>query len=300
MKKIKIAIVGYGNIGRAVHSAVDASPDQEVVGVVLRDSTTARAKGIAGIAVAEDITALGPVDVAILCAPSREVPNVAANILAQGINIVDSYDVHADIYDVQQRLHVIAREKHAVSVMATGLDPGIDSMIRGIFEAVTPRGLTYTNFGPGMSMGHTTVVKNIAGVKNALSMTIPLGTGLHRRMVYVEIADGSKEEIIREAILNDPYFINDETHVLFVDDVDARIDMGHAMHVERKGASGPAENQLLTFNMRVNNPAATAQMMVASARASMRLAEGCYTVLEIPIIDFLPGGRERIIRQLPV
>jgi diaminopimelate dehydrogenase len=137
-------------------------------------------------------------------------------------------------------------------------------------------------------MGHTTVVKAMPGVADALSVTLPLGAGLHRRMVYVVLAEGHDFASVAASIKADAYFVRDETHVMQVESVSTLQDVGHGMNILRKGASGASDN----------NPAVTAQMMVASARASMRQAAGCYTVLEIPLIDFLPGEREKIIRRL--
>ena len=102
-------------------------------------------------------------------------------------------------------------------------------------EAIVPKGITYTNFGPGMSMGHTVAVKAIAGVRKALSMTIPTGTGIHRRMVYIELEEGYKAEDVIRAIKADEYFAHDETHVTVVDDVNQLIDMGHGVNMTRKG-----------------------------------------------------------------
>jgi len=300
MNKTKTAIIGYGNIGRGVYEAICAAPDMDCAGVVIRDKTTAVAKGILpGLPVAEHIMELGVVDVAFLCVPSRAVPSVADEILARGINTVDSYDMHSSIFDVQKRLDKTAKEANAVGIIAAGWDPGTDSMMRCIFEAAAPHGLTYTNFGPGMSMGHTVAVKAIAGVKDALSVTIPLGTSLHRRMVYIELQQGVDADTVTTAIKNDPYFANDETHVHIVDDVAMLQDKGHGVNMVRKGVSGMTDNQLFEFNMRVNNPALTAQVMVSAGRASTRQkVAGCYTMLEIPPIDMLAGGREAIIRRM--
>ena len=167
-----------------------------------------------------------------------------------------------------------------------------------MLEAIAPKGITYTNFGPGMSMGHTVAVKAIDGVKAALSMTIPTGTGIHRRMVYIELKDGYKFDEVAAAIKSDAYFVNDETHVKQVPNVDALLDMGHGVNLTRKGVSGKTQNQLFEFNMRINNPALTAQVLVCVARASMRQQPGCYTMIEIPVIDLLPGDREEWIGHL--
>ena len=149
-----------------------------------------------------------------------------------------------------------------------------------------------------MSMGHTVAVKAVDGVKAALSMTIPIGTGIHRRMVYIELEDGYDYNQVAQAIKTDLYFVNDETHVIAVESVDALKDMGHGVNMTRKGVSGKTQNQLFEFNMRINNPALTAQILVCAARASLRQMPGCYTMVEIPIIDFLEGEREDLIGRL--
>jgi diaminopimelate dehydrogenase len=140
--------------------------------------------------------------------------------------------------------------------------------------------------------------KAIDGVKAALSMTIPTGTGIHRRMVYIELKDGYKFEDVAAAIKSDAYFVNDETHVKQVPSVDALLDMGHGVNLTRKGVSGKTQNQLFEFNMRINNPALTAQVLVCVARASMKQQPGCYTMVEVPVIDLLPGDREEWIGHL--
>ena len=182
--------------------------------------------------------------------------------------------------------------------MAAGWDPGSDSVVRALLEAMAPKGITYTNFGPGMSMGHTVAVKAIHGVKNALSMTIPVGTGLHRRMVYVELEDGADPAAVTAAIKADAYFCHDETHVIPVDSVDALKDMGHGVDLVRKGVSGKTDSQRIRFTMEINNPALTGQILVSAARAVKRQTPGCYTLIEIPPVDLLPGGRDEWVRKL--
>ena len=192
----------------------------------------------------------------------------------------------------------VARKHGKVSVISAGWDPGSDSIVRALLEACAPKGITYTNFGPGMSMGHTVAVKAIDGVKAALSMTIPVGTGIHRRMVYIELKDGYDFKLVAEAIKADPYFVHDETHVMQVECVDNLKDMGHGVNLTRKGVSGKTQNQLFEFDMKINNPALTGQILVATARASMKQQPGCYTLIEIPVIDMLYGDREELIRHL--
>lgn len=297
MEKKSAAVIGYGNVGRYVVQTLRVSPDFEIAGVVRRNGSADCPKELDGIKVVDDIAKLGKVDVAILCTPTREVEKYASEILAKGINTVDSFDIHTEIPALRRNLGEIARRHDAVSIISAGWDPGSDSIVRCMFEALAPNGVTYTNFGPGMSMGHTVAVKAIAGVKGALSMTIPLGTGIHRRMVYVELEDGADFNAVAHAIKTDDYFAHDETHVMQVDDVRKLIDMGHGVNMTRKGVSGITQNQLFEFNMHINNPALTAQVLVGAARAAMRQKSGCYTLIEIPVIDMLYGDREELIRH---
>lgn len=297
---IKAAVVGYGNIGKYAVQALKAAPDMELVGVVRRAAsmTGGLPPELHEVPVVSSLKELGCVDVALLCVPTRVVPELAEEILAQGINTVDSYDVHQDLAQVRLKLDAAAKEHNAVAVISAGWDPGTDSILRAVMELMAPGGITYTNFGPGMSMGHTVAAKAVAGVKDALSLTIPLGTGIHRRMVYVALEPGADPTQVEQAIKADPYFAHDETHVFVVDDVAARKDVGHGVVMERKGVSGQTHNQLFRWEMRINNPALTSQVMVAAARASMKQAPGAYTMIQIPIIDFLPGDTDDLISRL--
>ncbi len=297
MKKIRAAIVGYGNIGRYTLEALEAAEDFEVAGIVRRNPNDVPYE-LKPYQVVGSIAELKDVDVAVLCTPTRQVESAALEVLALGINTVDSFDIHGDIVALRRTLGAKAREHNAVAVIAAGWDPGSDSVVRTLMEAIVPKGITYTNFGPGMSMGHTVAVKAVDGVKKALSMTIPTGTGIHRRMVYIELEDGFQADEVINKIKSDDYFRHDETHVQVVADVNALIDMGHGVNMTRKGVSGQTHNQLLEFNMRINNPALTAQILVSCARASKRLSTGCYTMQEVPVIDLLPGEREEWIAKL--
>lgn len=298
MKKIRAAIVGYGNIGHYTLQALEAAPDFEVAGIVRRNGAENRPEELKAYEVVKDITELKDVDVAILATPTRKVVEYAKKILAMGINTVDSFDIHTQITSLRRSLDESAKAGNAVSIISAGWDPGSDSIVRTMLEAIAPKGITYTNFGPGMSMGHTVAVKAIDGVQAALSMTIPTGTGIHRRMVYIEVKEGYEFEKVAAAIKADAYFVNDETHVIQVPSVDALLDMGHGVNLTRKGVSGKTQNQLFEFNMRINNPALTGQVLVCVARASMKQRPGCYTMIEIPVIDLLYGDRETLISHL--
>ena len=283
---IKVAILGYGNIGKYAEQAVLSAPDMELVGVYHhRDNL-------------EAIDA----DVVLLCTPTRAVEQFASFFAQRGICTVDSFDIHNQIYALRTTLMPLCVANKSVSVISAGWDPGSDSMVRALLLALAPKGITYTNFGPGRSMGHSVAAKAIDGVKDALSMTIPLGTGVHRRMVYVELEQGADFKAVEAAILADDYFAHDETHVIAVPDVDALNNVAHGVNLVRSGVSGATHNQRFEFNMTINNPALTAQVMVSSARAAYRMQQrgqyGAKTMIELAPIDLLPGTEQELIESL--
>ncbi len=300
MEKIKLAIVGYGNIGRFAVEAVQAASDMELVGVVRRSESVGKTPlELTNIKVVDDISKLGKIDVAVICSPSRSVLEVAGKILTKGISTVDSFDIHGDaMLELRKSLNEIAIKHNSKAIISAGWDPGSDSVIRTLLKAMAPKGITYTNFGPGMSMGHSVVAKGIAGVKNALSMTIPTGTGIHRRMVYVELEKGANFEDVSTKIKSDAYFVHDETHVSQVASVDDLKDMGHGVLIEHKGVSGKTQNQLFKYQMTVNNPALTAQILISCARAVLKQEPGAYTMPEIAPINYLAGNKEALLKKL--
>ena len=283
---MRIAILGYGNIGRAAEQAIKAAPDMELAGIYHHNDNL------------DNLQA----DTVLLCTPTREVEFFAKKLLERGICTVDSFDIHSQIYPLRQSLMPIAQTNKAVSIISAGWDPGSDSVVRALLLALAPQGITYTNFGPGRSMGHTVAAKAIPGIKDALSMTIPLGTGVHRRMVYVELEEGADKVAVEALLKADDYFSHDETHMVIVESVAALNNVAHGVNLQRHGVSGETHNQRFEFNMQINNPALTAQVMVSCARAAVRMQQkqqyGAYTMIEIPPIALLPGSEEQLIRQL--
>ncbi len=286
MSSMKIAILGYGNIGRAAEEAVKAAPDMQLTGIFHHN----------------DCLDCIDADVVLVCTPTREVQKFATVLAARGICTVDSFDIHSQIWNLHEALDAVCVPNKAVSIISAGWDPGSDSMIRAILQALAPKGLTYTNFGPGRSMGHTVAAKAIPGVKNALSMTIPLGTGIHRRMVYIELEEGADFKTVEAALLADDYFAHDETHVIPVESIDALNNVAHGVNLVRNGVSGETHNQRFEFNMTINNPALTGQVLVSCARAAVRLKErgdfGAKTMIELAPIDLLPGTKESLVKAL--
>ena len=159
MKKIRAAVVGYGNIGRFTVEALQAAADFEIAGIVRRQGNKEKPAELADYEVVSDIRELKDVDVAILATPTRSCEEYARQILPLGINTVDSFDIHTDIRGYRERLMALNKETGTVSIIAAGWDPGSDSVVRTLLQSLAPKGLSYTNFGPGMSMGHSPWVR---------------------------------------------------------------------------------------------------------------------------------------------
>lgn len=297
---IKAAVIGYGNIGRAMVEAVEAAKDFKLCGVVRRSTQNHPAhKALANIEIVDAIDKLSQrPDVALLCTPTRAMRAIAEKYLSMGISTVDSFDIHSKIPAIHSELDAIAKKYGAVSILSAGWDPGSDSVVRALLESCAPRGLTYTDFGPGMSMGHSVALRALPGVQDAVSITIPKGSGLHRRMCYIQLEEGFDPALVERALKADDYFKHDETHIKFVRDIDTIRDKGHGVHISRKGVCGKTHAQRFEFSMQIDNPALTSQVMVSCARAATRQAPGCYTMIELPPVDLLPGDRADHIARL--
>lgn len=306
MEKIKISVHGLGNIGKYVIEAIEASPDMECIGVVRRAKSIGTNKlDLRGYgeypSFAELEAAKGKPQVALICTPSRHAFEDDSLYIQRGINTVDSFDIHEDIASMVEKLGVIAKSNKCTAITAAGWDPGTDSVFRALFQAMVPVGTTFTNFGRGRSMGHSAAARAIEGVSDAVSITIPIGGGRHSRLVYVVLEKGETLERVKERIAADDYFSKDPLEVRSVPtsgDLALVCDASHGVLMERTGASGLTANQKLSFDMRIDNPALTAQIMVSCARASTRLEPGCYTMIDIPPVILLNGDRMSLIKKL--
>jgi diaminopimelate dehydrogenase len=295
--RIKVAIMGCGHIGSFAVRAVQLAPDMVLTGIIeLKDRISKISKDFPGISVVTDVSELAEKpDVVILTVPSRAVEKLAPCLLEAGIRTVDCFDMHGQPFSgLREMMKPSAKKGNSAAIMGAGVDPGMSTVIRALFEVWAPTGLTYVTYGPGMSMGHTVAAKSYAGVKDALSITRPGNPGCHNRDLYLELEPGADFEKIKNQILQDPYFSHDMVRVIEVADVTPLVDMGHAIHISRKGGASGIDNQLLNFDTTFHNPASTAQVMVASARAVIEMDPGAYTMLEIPPIHFLPYSLEEL------
>lgn len=300
MKKIRIVAIGYGNVGRKTVEAIQVSPDMELAGIVeLPRNIEVIKSEFKDVLVVSHVRELEKVCVAVLSVDSRVTSQIATECLELGINTVDPYDNYNESFlEYREKLNKVAKKNNAVSIICAGWDPGSDGMIRAVMEIAIPRGLTYTNFGPGQSMSHTAVAKAREGVIDAFSLTLPKGAGFHKRMVYVQLEEGYDFKKVEKAILANHHFDHDETYVIPVDNVQELVDSGHGVFIERKGVTGIINNHRAEYTMSIVNTATTSQIMVSSARAATKQKPGCYCLLEIAPIDFLYGDKEKLLARL--
>jgi diaminopimelate dehydrogenase len=277
------------------------SPDFELCAVVRRNAQPGQVVHVNGadIPAVRSIADADGAVAALVCLPTRLTTAAEVEMLKAGISTVDSFDIHGDaLLEHRRMLGDAARRGGAVAVVAAGWDPGVDSIIRCLMEAMAPKGVTYTDFGPGMSMGHSVAARSVPGVADARSFTLPVGFGVHRRQVYVQL-DGTRPfEEVEADIKADPYFAHDDTRVMQVESAADYHDTGHGVSLKRYGAAGTTGNQQMEWRIRVINPAATGQCMLSALRAGLKMAPGAYTMAELPVISMLPGGLEEIVKGI--
>lgn len=297
---VKIAVVGYGNVGKGVIKAITTSEDMGLVGIVTKRPGIVREE-VDYVPVVDDMNKLGNVDVAILCGSSEHVREEAKKIVSKyKVNTIDSFDIHLQIFDYKKELSKLCEECGTTSIISAGWDPGINSVVRVLFDYSIPFVETETKFGPGMSMGHSTAVREISGVLDAVSITIPTDKkGVHRREVYVATSEEADQSLIKETILGHEKFRSDETYVNFepLERIrKRRLDMQHSGHIYR---TNEELGQKLEYHVAMrSNPQFTGQIMVAAARASLKMPPGAYTLVEVPPIYFSEKSVEDLIRHL--
>jgi diaminopimelate dehydrogenase len=307
---IKVGIVGYGNIGRGVKSALARVTDMELVAVFTRrpeqvkkeveDTPVFRSEGFS-------LPKGMKIDVVILCGGSKEDIPVQGPAFARMFNTVDSFDTHADIPRYFQRMDSIARECGHVSIISAGWDPGIFSLERVLGDAFLPGGKGYTFWGTGVSQGHSDAARKVEGVVDARQYTIPIEGAIqrvrsgetpefskremHKRVVYVVAEDGADRDKIRREIVEMPnYYADYDTEVIFI----SREQMArehatfpHGGFVLTSGLTGTGSRQILEYKCQLDsNPEFTASVLVACARAAFRLCgmgqRGAFTLMDFP------------------
>ncbi len=307
---IKVAIAGYGNIGRGVRGALERVTDMELVAVFTRRPEQVK-KEIEDTPVfhSESYSLPGDtqIDVVILCGGSKEDIPVQGPAFARVFNTVDSFDTHADIPGYFQRMDSIAREYGHASIISAGWDPGIFSLERVLGDAFLPGSKGYTFWGRGVSQGHSDAARKVKGVVDARQYTIPIegaiqqvrsgGTPdfsrkeMHKRLVYIVAEDGAdREEITREIVEMPNYYAEYDTEVIFISREEMETEhvaFPHGGFVLTSGLTGTSSRQILEYKCQLDsNPEFTASILAACARAAFRLHgtgyRGAFTILDFP------------------
>lgn len=309
MSKIRVGIVGYGNLGRGVEHAISQNSDMELVAVFTRrDPSTVNVASNASVYLVDDAEKFqNDIDVMILCGGSAtDLPEQGPHF-AQWFNTIDSFDTHAKIPEFFAAVDKVAQQSGKVSVISVGWDPGLFSLNRVLGEAVLPVGTTYTFWGDGLSQGHSDAVRRIEGVKKAVQYTLPIKDAVervrngenpelttrekHARECWVVLAEGADAAKVEQEIVTMPnYFSDYNTTVNFISEEEFNANhtgMPHGGFVIRSGESGDQDKQILEFSLKLeSNPNFTSSVLVAYARAAYRLSKagdkGAKTVFDIP------------------
>lgn len=307
--RIRVAIAGYGNLGRGVEAALAQNPDMRLVGVFSRrDPVSVKLldSSVPVYAMADIEQYQDDVDVMILCGGSKSDLPEQGPYLAQFFNTVDSFDTHAKVPEYYAALDQSARDAGRVALLSVGWDPGLFSLNRLYGEAILPAGETYTFWGKGLSQGHSDAVRRVPGVKSAVQYTLPSEEAMarvrageqpelstrdkHTRECFVVLADGADADAVRQSIVTMPdYFADYDTVVNFIDQEafdKEHSSMPHGGFVIRSGNTGVDTKQTIEYALTLgSNPEFTSSVLVAYARAVHRLARlndiGAKTVFDI-------------------
>ena len=325
MKKIKIGILGYGNLGKGVEMAMEQNPDMELMAVFTRrdpkDLTVASGCPVYSVDEAEKMK--DKIDVMILCGGSAtDLPEQGPKFAAI-FNTIDSFDTHAKVPQYYEALNEAAEKSGHIAIMSVGWDPGLFSLNRIYAQAVLPEGETYTFWGKGVSQGHSDAIRRIPGVKNAIQYTIPIETAVeqvrsganpqlttrekHLRECFVVAQEGADTAAIEKEIVTMPnYFSDYDTVVHFISEEELKRDhsgMPHGGFVIRSGKSAKGTNQIIEYSLNLgSNPEFTSSVLVAYARAAYRLNEegvsGAKTVFDIAPSYLSPKTGAQLRKEL--
>lgn len=325
-EKIRLAILGYGNVGRGVEAAAVSNKD-----VCLKAVFTRRDPGSIStrypVEIVEHVSRIkdykSDLDVVILCGGSAtDLPRQGPELSAM-FNTVDSFDTHARIPEYFEKMDKAAKAGSNVAVIATGWDPGLFSLFRAIGEAVLPEGRDYTFWGKGVSQGHSDAVRRIKGVKDARQYTIPVREAIdrvrsggepeltvrqkHKRECFVVAEDSADKERIEKEIKDMPHYFSDyDTEVKFISSREMALshaEMPHGGFVIRTGTTNGKYRQIIEFNLKLDsNPGFTGSVLVAYARAAHRLntqgRSGALTVFDIAPGYLSPRSPEELRAEL--
>ena len=327
MKKIRIGIYGYGNLGKGVETAIYNNKDIELVGIFTRrnpSSVKALHDDVKIYHVDDAKNMKDKIDVMILCGGSAtDLPEQTPEV-AKMFNTVDSFDTHAKIPEYFASVNKEAKDANHLSLISCGWDPGLFSLNRALLESILPNGTNYVFYGRGLSQGHSDAIRRIKGVKNAVQYTVPYDESVEKvrngenpkfesvrevmwRECFVVLEDGADEKEIEKEIKEMPnYFEPYNTVVHFISEEELHKNhsgMPHGGFVLRSGNTSEGVNQVAEFSLKLDsNPEFTASVLVAYARGVHRLSKegktGAVTVLDIPVSYLLPKSNDEILKEL--
>ena len=322
MEKIKVGIVGYGNLGRGAIKAIQETSDMELVAVFSRrdpETLAIDAPDVKAVHISDADNYQDKIDVMILCGGSAtDLPEQGPQF-AKLFNTVDSFDTHAKIPEYYQSVNEAASKHEKTAIISVGWDPGLFSINRVLADAILPNGENYTFWGKGLSQGHSDAIRRVKGVKNGVQYTIPIEKAIesvrkgenpqlttgekHRRVCYVVAEEGADKEAIEQEIKTMPnYFADYDTEVHFITEEELKRDHSKAPHggfVIRSGKTGDNNKQVYEFSLKLDsNPEFTASVLVAYARAAYRLNKekqyGAKTVFDIAPSYISPRPAEEL------
>lgn len=305
--KIRVGIVGYGNLGRGVEAAVKLQPDMELVGVFSRRNGLETVSGVPSYAMSELESFKGKIDVMVLCGGSATDLIEQTPMVAKHFTVIDSFDTHARIPEHFENVNKAAKEGGNAALISCGWDPGMFSLQRVFAESILPQGKSYTFWGRGVSQGHSDAIRRLDGVVDARQYTVPREEYLkqirqgqtpevtaqsgHLRECYVVAAEGAdKDKIENEIKTMENYFVGYETIVHFIsqEELDKNHKgIPHGGFVLRSGESTEGTRHVVEYSLKLDsNPEFTGSVLTAYARGIYRLAKhggtGAYTVFDIP------------------
>lgn len=305
--KIRVGIVGYGNLGRGVEAAVKLQPDMELIGVFSRRNGLETVSGVPSYAMSELESFKGKIDVMVLCGGSATDLIEQTPMVAKHFTVIDSFDTHARIPEHFENVNKAAKEGGNAALISCGWDPGMFSLQRVFAESILPQGKSYTFWGRGVSQGHSDAIRRLDGVVDARQYTVPREEYLeqirqgqtpevtaqsgHLRECYVVAAEGAdKAKIENEIKTMENYFVGYETIVHFIsqEELDKNHKgIPHGGFVLRSGESTEGTRHVVEYSLKLDsNPEFTGSVLTAYARGIYRLAKhggtGAYTVFDIP------------------
>lgn len=321
--KIKVGVVGYGNLGRGILKAIKQNDDMQLEAIFTRREGVSIEEGLSAVHISKIAEYKDKIDVMILCGGSAtDLPEQGPKI-AEMFNTVDSFDTHAKIPQYFECIDKVAKSAGTLSIISVGWDPGLFSLNRLIGQSILPQGKDYTFWGKGVSQGHSDAIRRIDGVKDGKQYTIPKEEALsevrtgenpelttrekHSRLCYVVLEDGADKEIVENEIKTMPnYFLDYDTEVTFISEEELKENhsgMPHGGFVIRTGNTGDGNKQKIEFSLSLDsNPEFTSSVLVAYARAIAKMAEegrtGACTVFDIPPAYLSPKSPEELRKEL--